>query len=131
MAYLSRGKLTVWYNGYGPERGTRSLTWKSVRLARKSSIQIHKRRGVDTTDAKVVVMETVVIQFTISDMKKPLTIHVYRDMLKQAEIFRQVAKKDIYKDDENARILYESLCAELYHWVAELENTEEVNPTKQ
>ena len=64
-------------------------------------------------------------------MSRQPVLYVYRKMLEQAEIFRQVAKKDIYKDDVDARCLYDTLSAELYHWVAELENTEEVNPTKK
>lgn len=65
---------------------------------------------------------------------KPLVIHIYRDMLRQAEIFRQKAEKlkgeDIPNEEAYERYeYYTSLAQEIYHWCAEFEKTEEVNPT--
>ena len=60
------------------------------------------------------------------EQSKPLAIHVYRRMLKQAEIYRQKMKKEI----ENKELAdhYADLSSELYYWVAELEKTPEINP---
>ena len=62
---------------------------------------------------------------------RPLAIHVYREMLKQAQIFRQKADKD-YKigDDENYSF-HSQISQELYYWAGQLELTPEINPPKQ
>ncbi len=59
--------------------------------------------------------------------EKPLVIHIYRDMMRQAMIFRQQAEKKtgLFKEhlDEKSQ--------ELYYWCGQLELTEEVNPTNK
>ena len=58
-------------------------------------------------------------------------MQVYRDMLRQATIFRQQAgeaSKTTYGMSVNEH--YGALAQELYFWIAELENTKEINPPK-
>ena len=62
--------------------------------------------------------------------EKPLAIHIYRRMLKQAEIFRQQANKAKLDKDESAKETYETVSQELYFWCGELEKTPEINPPK-
>lgn len=59
--------------------------------------------------------------------QKPLVIHIYRDMMRQANIFRQQAKKHTGLYQEH----YDEKAQELFFWCGELEKTEEVNPTKK
>lgn len=67
--------------------------------------------------------------------ERPLAIHVYRRMLKQAEIYRQRLQKAINdpveeteEQNELNKEIYKELSSELWYWVAELEKTPEINP---
>jgi hypothetical protein len=66
-------------------------------------------------------------------MKKeiPLAIHIYRDMLRQAEIYRQQAEHAHLNGDESAKETYETVSQELYFWCGRLELTPEINPPKE
>jgi hypothetical protein len=62
---------------------------------------------------------------------KPI-MSVYRDMLRQATIFRQKSKK-ASKTSYGISVSehYDEIAQELYFWVAELELTKEINPPKE
>ena len=53
-------------------------------------------------------------------MNKRKVIDVYRDMLNRANTMRNMKEKD-----------FQFAGNELFYWVAELEKTEEINPTKE
>lgn len=62
-------------------------------------------------------------------MEKPLVVHIYRDMLRQANVYRQQMKKEI--ENKNEADHYADMSSELFFWCGKLEGTEAVNPTKK
>jgi len=62
-------------------------------------------------------------------MEKPLVIHIYRQMLKQAQVYRQKMKQEI--ENKDIADHYADMSSELFYWCAELEKTEEINPTEK